>query len=340
MDIIIPAAGLSSRFPNMRPKYTLTGHDGKIMVYSAVEPFVDKHTIHIGILKKHDDQYDIKNLLGHEFDNKINVVVLEEETAGPADTVYQIIKKSKINLSNEIFVKDCDSFFDHTYQAGNYVCVTRFSDNGLVKCPSGKSYITTNDQGIIQNIVEKQIISDKFCVGGYKFESAELFCKSFESLSQHTNEVFVSNIIQYALNDDNVFLEKVVTNYTDVGTAEEWFDYNNKSVIFCDIDGTIIKAQSKNAYNKNPVALEENVSVIKSKIKKGDQVFFVTSRPESCRKETEKALACLGLENYALIMGLKNVKRVLINDFNDANPYPRAVAVNLLRNSDSLRYFL
>ena len=30
MEIILPAAGLSTRFPNMRPKFTLTDYKGMI----------------------------------------------------------------------------------------------------------------------------------------------------------------------------------------------------------------------------------------------------------------------------------------------------------------------
>jgi 2-C-methyl-D-erythritol 4-phosphate cytidylyltransferase len=36
MEIIIPAAGLSTRFPNMRPKYTLTDYTGKMMIEKSI----------------------------------------------------------------------------------------------------------------------------------------------------------------------------------------------------------------------------------------------------------------------------------------------------------------
>ena len=199
MEIIVPAAGLSSRFPNMRPKYSLVDYSGKLMLESAIEPFLGKHNITIGILKEHDEKYKITELLHHELGNKIRIVVLEKQTSGPADTVYQIIKKSNIDLNSEILIKDCDSFFNHEYARGNYICVSRFSDNNLIRTPASKSYITTNEQGIVQNIVEKKVISDKFCVGGYKFESADLYCNAFEQLSKSNEEIYVSNIIQYCL---------------------------------------------------------------------------------------------------------------------------------------------
>jgi hypothetical protein len=41
-----------------------------------------------------------------------------------------------------------------------------------------------------------------------------------------------------------------------------------------------------------------------------------------------------------LIIGLQNSRRILINDFNKANPYPRAFAINIHRDKDELGDFL
>jgi hypothetical protein len=340
MEIIVPAAGLSSRFPNMRPKYTLTDYSGKIMLETAIRPFIGKYNITIGILKEHNEKYNIVDLLKHELKESISIVVLDQQTTGPADTVYQIIKKAKINLNKEILIKDCDSFFDHEYAKGNYICTSKFSDNNLIRTPAAKSYITTNEHGIVQNIVEKKVISDKFCVGGYKFESAELYCNAFEQLSKSNEEIYVSNIIQYCLFNGKIFIENNVSNYIDVGTSEEWFNYNDKAVVFCDIDGTIIKAQSKNDYHLDAIPLIKNLECIKKLISKKNQIIFVTARPESARSETQNMLNTLGLSGHTLIMGLQNCKRILINDFNAANPYPRAIAINIQRDSDTLESFI
>ena len=43
---------------------------------------------------------------------------------------------------------------------------------------SSKSFVNVNDHlGIIQSIIEKKVVSDTFCVGGYKFESAKVFLR-------------------------------------------------------------------------------------------------------------------------------------------------------------------
>jgi hypothetical protein len=340
MEIIVPAAGLSTRFPNMRPKYSLTDYSGSIMLKSALKSYIGKYNITIGILQEHDEKFKIKDLLNHEFDGKLNIVVLPKPTLGPADTIYQILKAQPHLLNTEILIKDCDSFFDHEYQKGNYICVTQFADNKIIRTPSAKSFIISNSNGIIQNIVEKEIISDKFCVGGYKFENANDFYEAFENLSHNNQEIYVSNIIQYCLYNNKIFIENMVKNYIDVGTSEEWFAYNNKSSIFCDIDGIIIKAQPRNAYKESPTPLSNNIKKLKELMNVGNEIIFVTSRSEKYRIETQNMLNDFGFETCKLIMGLQNSKRIVINDFNSANPYPRAVAITIPRDSDTLESFV
>lgn len=340
MEIIMPAAGLSTRFPNMRPKYILSDFQGKYMFERSLESFIGKHNITIGILKEHNDQYKTAEYIKSEYGDAIRVIILENRTTGPADTVYQILKQAELS-TEEFLIKDCDSFFDHEYQSGNYVCVSNIRDHEILKRLASKSFIVSNDQGIITNIIEKQVVSDKFCVGGYKFESADMFISVFEKLKNaHVKEIFVSHIIEECLNLGLIFKESSVTNYVDVGTSEDWFEYNNKAVIFCDIDGTIIKAQSKIEIGQQPVRLEQNIKRIKELIANGSQIIFTTARNVSTHAITEQMLTDLGFSNFKLISGLPNTKRILINDYNEANPWPRALAINIKRDQDNLRDFI
>jgi hypothetical protein len=341
MEIIMPAAGLSTRFPNMRPKYTLTDYSGKMMFEKSLKPFIGKHHITIGLLREHEEKYNISKYIDQEYGDNIGVVILEERTAGPADTVYQILKKLNLESTEEILIKDCDSFFEHEYQEGNYVCVSSIKNHEVVKRLGSKSFIITNNQGIINSIIEKQVVSDKFCVGGYKFESVDMFIDTFDTLkSAHVNEIFVSHIIEECLNNNHIFKESMVWDYADVGTAEEWFEYNDKAVIFCDIDGTLVKAQARHTYEEAPEPLEQNVSRLLEMQAQGSSIVFTTARPERIHAHIENMLKTLGFVNFKLITGLPNTKRILINDYNEANPFPRAIAINLKRDTDNLRDYL
>jgi hypothetical protein len=341
MEIILPAAGLSTRFPNMRPKYTLTDYKGQMMFERAIQYYVGKYNVTIGILREHENKYNISKYIQDTYDKLVNIVVLEERTSGPADTVYQILKQANISDDMEFFIKDCDSFFDHIPTEGNYVCVSSIADHEVLKRLASKSFVISNDQGIINNIIEKKVVSDKFCVGGYKFDKVGLYKQTFEKLkSKNVKEIFVSHIIQDCLHNNHIFTEKQITNYIDVGTAEDWFEYNDRPVIFCDIDGTLVKAQAKGTYDEQPEALEENVKVMLKYQNNGSQIIFTTARPKKYDTRTREILDSLGFKEYDLISGLQNVKRILINDYNEANPHPRAIAVNLKRDTDNLKDYI
>lgn len=342
MEIIVPAAGLSTRFPNMKPKYLLYDYKGEMMIMNALKAFRGElHNIHIGILKEHEEKYNVIEQIHFEWP-EVNFVVIDKPTKGPADTVYQII--SKLNLTTEeIFIKDCDSFFDHDITEGdNYVCVTKISQHEILKKLASKSFTVANENGIITDIVEKEVVSDTFCVGGYKFSSANLFRECYGELS-FSKEVFVSDVIGRAIHKKHIFTNKSTWNYVDVGTSADWFDYNDKPVIFCDIDGTIVVNQGrvgKNNYFDEAIPLTKNINRLLELNEKGAQFIFTTARDSKYHDVTENLLKNLGFKGFTLISGLQNSRRILINDYNEANPYPRAVAVNIYRNADNIDHFL
>jgi len=341
MEIVVPAAGLSTRFPDMKPKYLLYDYKHDMMLINALRSFIDRgDRMHIGILREHEEKYGVIEQIKYEYKDCF-IYVLDKPTRGPADTVYQIIKMAGLHTS-EIFIKDCDSYFDHDFSDGNYVCVSKISQHEILKRIASKSFTVSNNNGIITDIVEKEVVSDTFCVGGYKFSSAMMFKREFESLTSD-REIFVSDVISRCISDMQMFTEKMVTNYVDVGTAQDWFEHNDKPVIFCDIDGTIIKAQARtgdNAYFKPPTLLQNNVNRLLELQKNGSKFIFTTARQENAKQDTNELLNKLGFVEYTLLMNLPNTKRILINDYNNANPYPRAESINLKRDSDNLSDFL
>lgn len=337
MEVIIPCAGASSRFPGMRPKYLLTDYAGRLMVQNAAQHYIDKHHVTIVILKEHDERYQARKKLEDAFGHKVDIVTLDELTSGPADTVYRAIKRGNISLKESLLIKDCDGFYETKEKDGNIIYVASLSSHPNIRTAGAKSYTITNDQGIINSVVEKKIVSDHFCVGGYQFETVENFVSAFDKLQQ-TGEVFVSNVVDYMVSQNIIFFESDVGNFIDVGTSSDWFDYNDKPTYFCDIDGTIIK--SKWDYYEPYEPIWSNIKSLLSKKEEGCKIIFTTSRTEKYRKLTEDILNELGFINCLLIMEVHHTKRILINDYANSNPYPTAIAVNIKRDDDNLEDFI
>ena len=114
--------------------------------------------------------------------------------------------------------------------------------------------------------------------GKFQFDSikqAKDFTEAYKKLST-SREVFVSDVIGYCINKGKIFTVKETDNYVDVGTAPEWFEFNDKPVIFCDIDGTIIKNQGrigKNNYLDDPIPLEKNIKRLLELQNKGEKIL-------------------------------------------------------------------
>ena len=106
--LIIPCAGKSSRFPNIKPKWLFTHPDGKIMIEKAINPFLKNKKIKkkiITITKEIDKKFNAKFLLKQMFGNKVEILILKRQTTSASETVYKTIKK--FNIKNQIIVKDC-----------------------------------------------------------------------------------------------------------------------------------------------------------------------------------------------------------------------------------------
>ena len=343
MNIIVPCAGNSTRFPGHRPKYLLYDYKSTLMLRNAVEPFVGKYPIYVGILTEHEEKFHASEHILAAIPD-VTIVYLAESTTGPADTVLQMLKEMPNHIP--FLVKDCDSFFNHDLEVPyNYVCTSKIQDHDVLKKVSSKSFVQCNKHGVITNIVEKSVVSDTFSVGGYKFLSAEEYTDAYCAVSDFIQgkEIYVSHIIQYMMSKGQTFVTNNVTDYNDVGTLEEWNFFNDKPTIFCDIDGTLIKSQARfgdNSYYQKPTVLEENFKKIKEYYDRGCQIIFVTSRPQEYSGVTTKMLTDLGFDNCLVISGLNNTARVLINDYNDVNPFPRALAYNIKRDEDNLKEIL
>jgi hypothetical protein len=334
MEIIVPAAGLSSRFPNTRPKYLLYDYSGTLMCKRAIEPFLGKYPVTIGILHEHIIQYDAINILSRECGD-VKIHVIDKPTRGPGETVNFILEKFEKDV--EFLVKDCDNFFNVEYDTGNLVYTSNIKQHELLRKLYSKSFVKINNQGIIFDIVEKEIVSNDFCIGAYKFSSSDNYKKAFyKILPDIKGEIFVSNIISYMIEQEHVFYNKNISEFVDVGTLEDWNEYNYKPTIFCDIDGTLVKSMNR-PYDGEYELLHNNYKIIKDEYDRGCQIIFTTARPSTAQDVTSLMLRQLGFtKNCKLIMDLHNSRRILINDYHPTNVYPSAISYNVKRDKDNL----
>lgn len=335
MRVIIPCAGKSSRFPNTRPKYLLTMPDGELMLQHAARNWIGKYDVTFVVNREHCEQYGSDRAIRRIYGDAVNIKILQEFTDGPAQTVYETIQDWD---DTEFYVQDCDSHFDVDITDANSVVYVDLNAYPKITNVAAKSFVKLHED-VLTTIVEKHVVSDKICVGGYKFGSSDAYIKEYIGMKESFNgELFISHVIKSLINNGKIFTGKRATNYLDCGTYESFIDNQKRhKTIFCDLDGVVFYNQSHyfdNHYGVEPTEKPMAISYLLKQCENGATIVFTTSRPEEHREITTTALNAAGFSNYRILFDLPHAPRVLINDVSTTNPWPSASSINVPRDDE------
>jgi hypothetical protein len=346
----MPMAGRSTRFNLDRPKWMLTDpSSGTYMALASLQGINlnSFKKLYFVFLKKHQEEFNFEIGFTNELSrmgllDKSELIFLINETDSPAQTVYKAIEQG--NIQGSILIKDSDSYFELGEQEDeNFVAYESLENTAIIDAKS-KSYLQIDQFGIVNNIVEKKVISSKFSVGGYGFISASKFSEFYSTMEKKTGEIYISDVIFEMILAGFKFRGVETHNYEDWGTLESWKIYcNNFKTLFVDIDGTLVENSSLlfKPYLGDGKPIQENIDILNAHFEFGkSQIILTTSRPEFSRLETELEMQKKGIKYHQLIMGLQHSVRVLINDFSTSNNYPTSVAINIPRNSNDLSKYL
>ena len=347
MNLIIPIAGRSSRFPDMKPKWMLTHPRGNMMVVEAIKGLdlsaVDN--LYIVGLAEHEKLYGFSRSLATQLETleihpRVEFVLLEEQTRNQPETIARAIEQA--GISGPICIKDSDNYFCAPITAGNWVACFDLHDLEHVNARN-KSYIETDSHGHLRNIVEKEIVSSTFCVGGYSFASASEFMAVFDRLKED-DELYVSHIIYSMILEGVSFSRRYVSDYVDWGTIKEWNDYKRQySTLFIDLDGTLVLNSgqySRPGWGETD-GIKANIDAVNALYHTAKvEVIITTSRSEAFREQTLAQLERTGIRYHQVIFGLAHGRRIIINDYANTNPFKSCDAINLRRDSEDLREML
>lgn len=331
MNVIVPACGLSTRFPNRPLKWLLTDPSGDLMIQKAIkgiESSIAYDKLYFVVNKLICSDYSMETLreIMSVYRN-VELVVLDYQTKSQTETVFKAIKKC--DLHGPIYIKDTDNYFEAECSGENTVSVCCLDDYDVSY--RGKSYVEVDHDGAIKNIVEKRVISNLFCCGGYGFKCASEFVKYY-----NPDLAYISDLIRVMINDGQKIYINRAKNYIDWGDLESWEKYRSEyRTIFIDLDGVIVVNSGR--YSKQPwgrtMGIRGNIDFLNELYTGGKtQIVIVTARPEEFRKVTEAQLKREGVMYHMLVMGMLHAKRILVNDYSVTNPYRSCEAINVRRN--------
>jgi NDP-sugar pyrophosphorylase family protein len=183
MNIVIPMAGEGTRFPRDTYKIPkpLIDIEGIPMIQRAINSLGLNGTYHFVIRK--DSYYDQVCSLLHKILSEPKIISVEETTEGPAASC--LLFKDFIDNEEELVIVNCDQIM--WWDPDLFLTTARYYKyDGLVVTYSTttpkNSYARIDQQGFVQEIKEKEVISDISLNGIHYWRKGKYFVQSAEDM--------------------------------------------------------------------------------------------------------------------------------------------------------------
>ena len=188
MNILIPMAGEGTRFPRDSYKIPkpLIEIQGQPMIQRAVESLNLPGKYHFVVRK--DSYYDQVCSLLHKILPDPKIISVEETTQGPAASC--LLFKDFINNEEELVVVNCDQIM--WWDSELFLTTARYYKyDGVIVTYSTttpkNSYARINRNGFVEEIKEKEVISDISLNGIHYWRKGKYFIQSAESMIEHND---------------------------------------------------------------------------------------------------------------------------------------------------------
>jgi beta-phosphoglucomutase-like phosphatase (HAD superfamily)/choline kinase len=252
MNIIIPLGGKGERFK--KEGYSLPKPLIKVLEKEILFYVIDNLDIHdedkVFIIYNNElDLYNFKELILKKYPF-INLIRLDKETKGAAETIYigLDIIINNFEYNKKTILVDGDAFYTE-----NILELFRNINNNAIYYTYNYdispifSYIILDNNNFVSEIKEKQKISNNANTGAYAFNNILSLYEYSKYIIDNNitfkNEPYISCIIDHMINK-NEFFEGILLNEEFVfvlGTPNQVKIFENKIHIFnFDLDGTLI----------------------------------------------------------------------------------------------------
>jgi|TARA_Y100000389_G_scaffold203394_1_gene251681 UDP-N-acetylglucosamine diphosphorylase / glucose-1-phosphate thymidylyltransferase / UDP-N-acetylgalactosamine diphosphorylase / glucosamine-1-phosphate N-acetyltransferase / galactosamine-1-phosphate N-acetyltransferase len=177
MNILIPMAGLGSRFPRDKFKKIkpLIEINAVPMIIKAIKS-LDLEGDYFFVIRKDKFSNELKTVI-ESIQNKINILEINYKTSGPAETA--LLFSDQINSDNELIIANCDQIME--WDSNNFLHNVRQYDGAVVTyhaTTDKNSYARLNKNGEVVEIREKEVISSTSLNGIHYWKKGCDFVKS------------------------------------------------------------------------------------------------------------------------------------------------------------------
>ena len=201
LNIVVPMAGRGSRLAaaGQCPKPFIEVEAGRPMISYVVEHlrFAEPHRFFFVARADEARDHGLADLLACLAPSH-DIVLIDGVTGGPAETTLKAMPR--IAVEDELIVAYCDCFFTVDLETSLSRWRRRHADGGVLIYPSAgpmEAYAQLSEDGLVEHIAEKRIISADAVAGLYYFRKAgDFVAAAGETLAEAMSgtEVFVSSV--------------------------------------------------------------------------------------------------------------------------------------------------
>ena len=209
INIVLPIAGRGSRFAEAgfelpKPLIPVHGQPMIEVVVNNIKPLC-KHRFIFVALKEHLDHLGMKETLNRIAPGCI-IVPVNEVTEGAACTV--LLAREFIDNNDQLMMANSDQWVD--ININNYLSLMDDKEvDGLIMTMWADdpkwSFVGFNNDGQVNNVVEKEVISNEATVGIYNFQRGSDFVKAADQMIVKNlrvkNEFYVAPVYNEMIND-------------------------------------------------------------------------------------------------------------------------------------------
>lgn len=234
MNVLIPMAGAGSRFADAGytfPKPLIQVKD-KTMIETVVANIGMECNYIFIVQKEHREKYNLDTMLNLVAPG-CKVIEVDELTEGAACTA--LVAKEYINNDAPLFFANSDQYVEWNPVEFMYKMQEREYDGGIVtfKATHPKwSFAKVNDHGHVEEVAEKNPISNDATVGYYYWKHGSDFVKYAEQMIEKdirvNNEFYVCPVFNEAIGDKKLVGIYEATAMWGLGTPEDLEYYLEK----------------------------------------------------------------------------------------------------------------
>ena len=227
LNVLVPMAGAGSRFTQQGYTFPkpLIEVNGKPMIQVVVENLnIEAHYIFI-VQQSHYEKYNLKYLL-NLIAPGCDIVQVDGVTEGAACST--LLAKDYINNDAPLVMANSDQYVEWNSNECMYAFTADEIDGGIISFEASHpkwSYARVGDDGFVEEVAEKKVISNEATVGIYYWKKGSDYVKYAEDMIAKNirvnNEFYVCPVFNQAIEDNKKIKVKRVNKMWGIGTPED-----------------------------------------------------------------------------------------------------------------------